>query len=107
MKYCVLRVHGNGSVTVLFSSRFQWLAQLALQYFVLRMPGAEIEPAIINTSTQSVADLLERANDLQQLLWSMVSKNDDGAWATVHEADTPLAPAGSDAERRLARLLGH
>jgi hypothetical protein len=91
MKFAVVSVTATGFRTVEFASRFYVLAW-AIAYAIRKnVPyGIDIEIAKLDCSAQAVLDLVHGKQELVELLYALVSRDEYGRWTTVFPEDMVL-----------------
>lgn len=103
--YALIR-EADGHANVLATFPFDRLAMAARRVHYWRT-GELLEVAEVPRSAQEFINLCEHRDEIQRqlreledrtggvhpaltTLWSLVAKDEEGVWRTVHEADTPI-----------------
>jgi hypothetical protein len=89
LRHVVVHTQDGENHNVLFTSRFEWIAALVLYFWLPRLDG-EIEIVQMDLHPQNVLGRLLDLQRTKDVLWQLVAKDDEGRWATVHDADVPV-----------------
>lgn len=102
----VLTQNENGRAVVKARSRFAWLIQRRQE--ALARAGIQTDFATVTTDPQEIMNIcthrdivIAQRNTAIEALSSLVARDGDGQWTTVHPEDTPVS---ADAQALLAEL---
>jgi hypothetical protein len=106
MKFAVIHRTTAGD-QVLTESNFEWICSLYSFWFRTNNKTGQLITYHMPSAAEIVAafqdrDALLRDNKtLGETLWSLVARNSEGEWSTVHEADTRISEEVSNILNKL------